>query len=158
MVGDLRFDVLSPDRCWHETNSDPNNDSLVLLLTYREDTVLFANEPEADAQQAMLDNHEPVTAEVLNVPHHGAGTSILPFFQAVHEEVAVVSVGPNSYGHPVPETLEELRDTGARVYRTDRSGDVTIRFESPGIRVDTGTGRRFLFQGGGAGGAVMRGP
>src|SRR5207237_4895041 len=36
VVGDLRFDVLSPDRCWHGTNSDPNTDSLVLLLPSRE--------------------------------------------------------------------------------------------------------------------------
>jgi competence protein ComEC len=146
VVGDLRFDVLSPDRCWHGTNSDPNNDSLVLLLTYGGDSVLFANEPEADAQQVMLDDHEPLTAEVLNVPHHGAGTSIFPFFQAVHETIAIVSVGPNSYGHPVPETLDELRTTGARVFRTDRSGDVTIRFEEPGIRVDTGRDREIVFR------------
>jgi competence protein ComEC len=144
-VGDLRFDVLSPDRCWQGTNSDPNNDSIVLLLTYRGDSVLFANEPEADAQQAMLDAHAPLTAEVLNVPHHGAGTSILPFFQAIHDAVAVVSVGPNTYGHPVPRTLQWLSSTGARVFRTDRAGDVVIRFEDPGIRVDTGRGRRFAF-------------
>ncbi|MFN2545360.1 MAG: DNA internalization-related competence protein ComEC/Rec2 [Actinomycetota bacterium] len=141
MIGDLRFEVVSPDRCWNGTNSDPNNDSLVLLLSYREDTVLFANEPEADAQQVMLDDGEPLTAAVLNVPHHGAGTSIEPFLQAVHELVAVVSVGPNTYGHPVPQTLEWLRDSGARVFRTDRSGDVVITFEPPGISVDTARGR-----------------
>ena len=43
---------------------------LVLLLTYREDSVLFANEPEVEAQQTMLQDGEPLTAEVLNVPHH----------------------------------------------------------------------------------------
>jgi competence protein ComEC len=145
VVGDLRLDVLSPDRCWNGTNSDPNNDSLVLLVTYREDTVLLANEPEADAQQVMLDAHQPLNAMVLNVPHHGADTSILPFFQAVHEQVAVVSVGPNNYGHPVPQTLDWLRSTGARVFRTDRSGDVVVRFTSPGIVVDTGRGRHLAF-------------
>ena len=93
----------------------------------------------------MLDAHVPLSAEVLNVPHHGAGTSIDPFFQAVHESVAVVSVGPNSYGHPVPSTLQALRDTGARVFRTDRSGDVVIQFEPPGIVVETGRGARFAF-------------
>jgi competence protein ComEC len=104
-----------------------------------------------DAQQAMLANHEPVTAEVLNVPHHGAGTSIQPFFQAVHDTVAVVSVGPNTYGHPVPRTLDWLRESGARVFRTDRSGTVVIRFEPPGLVVDTGRGRRFAFAIGGGG-------
>jgi len=145
-VGDLRLDVLSPDRCWHGTNSDPNNDSIVILLHYLEDTVLFANEPEASAQQAMLDAHEPLTAEVLNVPHHGAGTSIQPFFQAVHEQLAVVSVGPNTYGHPVPETLDELRQTGARVMRTDRAGDVVVTFTPAGISVHTGNGGDLLLQ------------
>jgi competence protein ComEC len=145
VLGDLRVDVLSPDRCWHDTNSDANNDSIVFLLSYRGDTVLFANEPEAESQQAMLDARRSVAAEVLNVPHHGAATSIEPFFQAVHETVAVVSVGPNSYGHPVPSTLEALRDTGARVFRTDRSGDVIITFEPPGIVVRTGRGRTVAF-------------
>ena len=49
------------------------------------------------------------------------------------------------YGHPVPRTLDWLRSTGTRVFRTDRAGDVVIRFEDPGIRVDTGRGRRFAF-------------
>lgn len=146
LVGDLRFDVLSPDRCWRGTHSDPNNDSLVLRLSYREDIVLFANEPEADAQAQMLRVGAPLTAAVLNVPHHGAGTSIRPFFEAVHEQVAIVSVGPNDYGHPVPRTLEWLRGTGARVLRTDHVGDVVIAFTSSGMRVDTEHGRDLLIQ------------
>jgi len=136
-VGDLRLDILSPDRCWQDTNSDPNNDSIVVLLSYREDTVLFANEPEGPAQQAMLDSGRPLTAMVLNVPHHGAGTSILPFFRSVHERVAVVSVGPNRYGHPVPRTLGWLRSTGALVLRTDEVGDIVVRFEGSGLSITT---------------------
>jgi competence protein ComEC len=131
-VGDVRIDVLSPDRCWQGTNSDPNNDSLVLLVSCGADRVLFANEPEAAAQQALLDRHAPIVAPVLNVPHHGAGTSIVPFLQAVHEAVAVVSVGPNSYGHPALATIRALLASGARVFRTDRSGDVTVTFEPGG--------------------------
>jgi len=145
-VGRLRIDVLSPDRCWEGTNSDANNDSLVLLLCYGEDRVLFANEPEASAQQVLLDDHQPIMAEVLNVPHHGAGTSIAPFLDAVQETVAVVSVGPNDYGHPVPWVLDELRRTGARVFRTDRSGDVTVTFADPGLVVRTAHGRTFEFR------------
>jgi competence protein ComEC len=138
VVGDLRLDILSPDRCWQGTNSDPNNDSIVILLTYREGTVLFANEPEGPAQQTMLDRGRPLTAMVLNVPHHGAGTSILPFFESVHERVAVVSVGPNRYGHPVPRTLQWLRSTGALVLRTDRVGDIVVRFEGSRLSITTG--------------------
>jgi competence protein ComEC len=140
-IGDLRFDVLSPDRCWSGTNSDPNNDSLVLRLSYGGRSVLFANEPEVDAQQVMLDDDVPFAADVLNVPHHGAATSLDEFLAAAGGRVAVVSVGPNSYGHPVPRTLDVLRASGARVFRTDRAGDVTIEFGETGMRVRTGTGR-----------------
>jgi competence protein ComEC len=132
VVGDVRVDVLSPDRCWRGTSSDPNNDSLVLMITCGRGRVLFANEPETAAQQAMLDADLPITAPVLNVPHHGAATSIASFFDAVHAAVAVVSVGPNTYGHPVPATLQALRASGARVFRTDLAGDVTVTFEPGG--------------------------
>jgi competence protein ComEC len=117
----------------------------VLLVTDGEDCVLFSNEPEADAQQVLLDDHVPITAAVVNVPHHGAGTSIAPFLDAVHATVAVISVGPNTYGHPVPWVVNELRRSGARVFRTDRSGDVTVTFGPRGLLVLTGRGRSFEF-------------
>jgi competence protein ComEC len=131
-IGGIRLDVLSPDRCWVGTNSDPNNDSLVILLTYREDTVLFGGEPEQPAQQRMLDEHEPLHAEVMKVPHHGAATSLASFFQAVDADVAVISVGPNPYGHPVPSTIAEIQATGAQVWRTDQHGDVVVTFDGRG--------------------------
>jgi beta-lactamase superfamily II metal-dependent hydrolase len=34
-----------------------------------------------------------------------------------------------------------LRRDGARVFRTDRSGDVVVTFEGPGLRIETGRGR-----------------
>jgi competence protein ComEC len=135
-LGSLRLDVLSPDRCWHDTESDANNDSLVILLTYREDTVLFAAEPEEPGQQWILDKGEPVHAEVLKVPHHGAATSLPAFFQAVDAKVAVVSVGPNDYGHPVPATLASIRETGASVWRTDQHGTITVTFDH-GVEVSS---------------------
>jgi competence protein ComEC len=131
-VGAVRLDVLSPDRCWIDTNSDPNNDSLVILLSYREDTVLFGGEPEQPAQQQMLDEREPVHAEVMKVPHHGAATSLPQFFQAVDAKVAVISVGPNMYGHPVPSTIQAIQDTGSQVWRTDQHGDVVVTFDAQG--------------------------
>ena len=68
-------------------------------------------------------------ADVLKVPHHGAATSLPAFFEAVHARVAVVSVGENTYGHPVPATLASIAATGAQVWRTDQRGTITIRFE-----------------------------
>lgn len=137
-VGGVRLDVLGPWACAHGTNSDPNNDSLVIRLTYREDAVMFPADAEEPLQQQILDAGEPLAAVVLKCPHHGGATSLVDFFDAVAPELAVVSVGPNDYGHPVPEVLDELRAAGARVMRTDRAGDVMVTFSSRGLLVESG--------------------
>jgi competence protein ComEC len=135
-VGDLGLDVLSPDRCWVGTNSDANNDSLVIMLRYREDTILLGGEPEEPAQQVLLDDGAPIHAELLKVPHHGAATSLAEFFQAVGATLAVISVGqPNDYGHPVPSTLQAISATGAQIWRTDQHGTIIVTFGGQGISV-----------------------
>jgi competence protein ComEC len=136
-VGDVRLEILSPDRCWSGTESDTNNDAIVVRASLGEDSVLFATEPEEPAQQVLLDDGEDLRADVLKVPHHGAATSIEPFFEAVDADVAVVSVGPNTYGHPVPEVLDWIRATGAEVVRTDQAGTVTVTFEPGGVVVES---------------------
>jgi competence protein ComEC len=129
-VGDLRLDILSPHECWTGTESDTNNDALVVMLSRDDDRVLLATEPEEPAQEWLVDSGMPLQADVLKVPHHGAATSIPEFFQAVQAQVAVVSVGENTYGHPVPTTLDALTAAGAEVWRTDQHGTVTITFEA----------------------------
>jgi competence protein ComEC len=99
--------------------------------------VLFPADAEEPLQQEILDAHEPLAAEVLKVPHHGGATSLAEFLDAVDPELALVSVGPNDYGHPVPAILEELRATGAQVLRTDRAGDVTVTFAPEGLLVES---------------------
>jgi competence protein ComEC len=130
-LGLLRLDILSPDRCWAGTESDTNNDAIVVRATYRGNIVLIASEPEEPAQEVLLEAGVDLHADVLKVPHHGAATSIPEFFDAVSARVAVVSVGENDYGHPVPATLDALVASGAEVWRTDRAGTITISFVGP---------------------------
>jgi competence protein ComEC len=141
VVGDVRLDVLSPHECWSGTESDTNNDALVLRLSRGGDVVLFATEPEEPAQEWLLGRRDEsgldLGADVLKVPHHGAATSVAEFFEAVAAPVAVVSVGENTYGHPVPTTLAALEGAGSTVWRTDRRGTVTVRFVG-GVPIATG--------------------
>lgn len=134
-VGDVELVVLSPDRCWSGTSSDANNDGIVFMVRFVEDAVLFASEFEQPAQQRLLDVGIPLRAEVLRVPHHGAATSLPELFQAVGATYAVISVGPNDYGHPVPSTLQAIAATGAEIWRTDQRGDIVVTFGSWGISV-----------------------
>ena len=135
-VGDLRLDVLGPDRCWAGTNSDPNNDSIVLLASVGTARVLLPGDAEVDAQAALLEAGVDLHAAVLKVPHHGGDTSLPAFLDAIGATVAVVSVGhPNDYGHPVASVLAGLRGSGARVLRTDRLGAIVVTLSGRGVAV-----------------------
>jgi DNA internalization-related competence protein ComEC/Rec2 len=127
-LGSLRLDVLSPDRCWTGTESDANNDAIVIRATYRNDIVLIASEPEEPAQEWLLESGVDLRADILKVPHHGAATSVPEFFDAVQADAAIVSVGENDYGHPTAFTLDALAASGAQVWRTDRQGTITVVF------------------------------
>ena len=129
-VADLTLQILGPEHCAHGTDSDPNNDSIVLRLRDGPDTVLFSGDAEvAEQTEVLRDERALLAATVLKVPHHGGDTSLPGFVAATRAAVAVVSVGPNHYGHPVPGVLAGLRRDGMRVFRTDRSGDVTVTFD-----------------------------
>ena len=58
------------------------------------------------------------------------------FLRQVSPEIALISVGNNSYGHPHMRVLEELTEIGADVYRTDESGCMTIWLQG-NLRADT---------------------
>jgi competence protein ComEC len=130
-VADVTLDVLGPTHCWNGTESDPNNDSLVLLVHEGDASVLFTGDAQQENQNDLLAHERPyLHATVLKVPHHGGATSLPGFLAAVHARIAVISVGqPNRYGHPNPNVLALLARDGMRILRTDRSGDITVVFE-----------------------------
>jgi competence protein ComEC len=135
-VGGLVVEVLGPDEC-SPGGSEPNDDSLVLRLRYGRASVLFPGDAEVGAQEDLMDDGDPIEARVLKVPHHGGDTSAEGFFEAVGAEVAVVSTGPNDYGHPNPGVLAALRGTSDVVLRTDVAGEVTVRFSDLGLLVES---------------------
>ena len=62
------------------------------------------------------------------VGHHGSRYSTsFELLEAAQPEMAVISVGYNNYGHPADEALARLNLAGARVYRTDIDGSITVR-------------------------------
>lgn len=75
-------------------------------------------------------------ADVLKVPHHGSESSSTPaMLDRVRPRLAVLSVGPNPYGHPREEVLARYRERGIPVVRTDRGGTVRLRLDDRGLRV-----------------------
>jgi competence protein ComEC len=137
-VGDVTVEVLGPEEC--SGGASPNDDSLVLRLSRGPATILFPGDAEVPAQEELLEDGDPVAADVLKVPHQGADTSTPEFFEAVGARVAVVPVGPNNYGHPNEGVLRQIQATGARVLRTDLAGTITVRFRGDEVLVESAGG------------------
>ena len=136
-LGDAICTVVSPNA---EADKDMNNESVVIFLDYNDSEFLFTGDMEEWAEDALLNSHEYVNADVLKVAHHGSftGTSEA-FLHAVTPDYAVISCGQNNkYGHPHQETLDKLKASGAVLYRTDVSGDILFLSDGKTITVQTG--------------------
>ncbi|GAA2599965.1 ComEC/Rec2 family competence protein [Winogradskya consettensis] len=139
-IGDLELTVLGPLEPLHGTNSDPNNNSLVLLARVGGHTVLLPGDAETEEQQELLNHLGPqaVHADVLKVSHHGSPYQLPAFVDAVDPAVALVSVGlDNDYGHPNGALLDRISRGGARVLRTDKEGDLAAVRTPTGLAVVT---------------------
>lgn len=116
-LGALELVVEGPVRRY----ASPNDQSIVISVIGPSRTMLLSGDIETHAQ----DDLEHLRADVLKVPHQGAATSDAEWLSAVGSDVAVISVGPNQFGHP-EEWVIELLARSNTVYRTDVEGDVVI--------------------------------
>lgn len=108
--------------------SSPNEGSVVLRLSYGDQTTLLTGDAEGEAEQAMLRSNRPLQSTVLKAGHHGANTSSSEaFLAAVKPQVIIISAGrDNSYGHPHPAMLRRASASGAAILRTDELGTVEM--------------------------------
>jgi competence protein ComEC len=129
--------VLNPPATLLEgTNSDLNNNSAVLRLVMGEVSFLLTGDIELEAELGLIARGAGLGSTVLKVGHSGSLTSTSQdFLAAAAPEVAVISVGPNPYGHPHGGVVASLEESlgAANVYRTDELG--TIEFITDGERL-----------------------
>ncbi len=118
-VGQFTIDVLGPKRRFDAVNDG----SLVLWVDVSKgSSLVLTGDIEAVGQADV----GPLAADILKVPHHGSITSDLDWLRQSRASIAVISVGPNSFGHPRREVIEALVSAGAEVRRTDELGDISI--------------------------------
>ena len=127
---DMICRVYSP---WKSVKS-ANDVSLLLEFSSGGNSVLFTGDISKSGEPELLPD-----VDILKVPHHGSDTACSEaLLSAASPEVAIISVGENSYGHPSGEVLERLSDSGSEIYRTDQCGAITVRFDHRGnIHVET---------------------
>ncbi|MCD8367667.1 MAG: DNA internalization-related competence protein ComEC/Rec2 [Clostridiales bacterium] len=111
-----------------QEDADSNNAGISLLLSYGTLDFLVTGDMDIATETALVEREQLSDIEYLMVGHHGSkyatGDALL---SALTPEVAVISVGYNTYGHPTEETLARLAAWNCTVYRTDEDGTVLLR-------------------------------
>jgi competence protein ComEC len=124
-AGPLRFDLLWPraDTLPPPPGADPNRTALVAVARDGAFDALLPADAESDVTAAL----DLPRVDLLKVAHHGSEDPGLPALLArVRPALAVIPVGPNTYGHPTAQALGALRAKVPHVYRTDRDGTVRV--------------------------------
>lgn len=136
-IDDVRVSVLHPASEWMAGRFAPNENSVVLRVTYGCFDALLAGDAGFAAESVLTPRVREV--DLLKVGHHGsAGATSDAWLDGLRPRAAVISVGPNTYGHPAPDVLRRLAVRGVPVFRTDRGGTVTVRSDGRYFQVIQG--------------------
>ncbi len=138
-LDEVSVSFLAPDSAWTVGLKDPNLASTIAVVRYGVVRFLLVGDAERAEEDWLLAHHrDELRAQVLKVGHHGSSTSSSDaFLDAVHPDVAVISVGAgNTYGHPSNDVLHALSRVGAEVLRTDEAGTVIVRTDGVHIEIE----------------------
>lgn len=131
----LMFTCLSPSA---ETEmAGGNENSLVLKLSYKEMDFLFTGDIGEEEERKLLEEGQDIQADILKVAHHGSKySSSEMFLEAVSCSEAIISSGKNNtYGHPAPETIENLEKHNINWYNTAENGALILKTDGIGYTI-----------------------
>jgi competence protein ComEC len=117
-LGEFEFEALGPMRRYAEDNDG----SVALWVGARDHTVLLPGDIGSVSQRELPVLHP----EVMMIPHHGSATTDLTWLAATVGDLAVISVGTNTYGHPDVGVMGALAARGVQPLLTLEHGDIVV--------------------------------
>ncbi len=134
---ELFFQCLHPSKGYRA--EDINETSMVLLVTYREFSMLLTGDVQGAGEEHLTQElqawkkpgateHAETELTILKVAHHGSKNSTSEeFLKAANPKLAIISCGEgNRYGHPHEETLERLEKADVPWFCTKDYGAITV--------------------------------
>lgn len=120
---DLNFEVLWPPKGY--VSSEENQNSLVMMLTYRDFRVLFTGDIDQSVERIIADELSRVNIVV--IPHHGSKTSSSKdFIERTNPEYGIMSYGENNYGIPGVEVIERYEESDVNLLSTYEHGEIIV--------------------------------
>lgn len=130
----IRFGKITVASFDSKAGSEENN-GLVYRLEAEGTRLLFTGDIDKEGARRLVFRGADIDCDVIKVPHHGASTSVLPeFTEATSPDIAVISCGKNSYGHPHQKALTTYTENCGTLLRTDQNGTVRIYLLPGGVR------------------------
>ena len=143
--GDVKFNVLYPTKDLVKAvnsgkeKTDPNNESVVGRLVYKNFSVMFTGDAEKPVESNIWADNDAknLKCNILKAGHHGSYTaSTENFLKTVKPEYVLISAGEpsdkrggNTYGHPHLEPLQNYLAEGIpakNIFWTWKNGTVVI--------------------------------
>ncbi|MCL7748826.1 ComEC/Rec2 family competence protein [Halalkalibacter alkaliphilus] len=117
------------------STSEMNNLSLVLKVTYKNNTFLFTSDLYKKLEKELLEKKKDVLqADLLHAPHHGDRTSSsIDFIDAVNPKYIIISANILQS----KKVINRYVKRGSKVLATRINGDILIRSDGDNISVIT---------------------
>ncbi|MFV2001191.1 MAG: ComEC/Rec2 family competence protein [Acidimicrobiia bacterium] len=122
-IGSIDIEVVSPMRRYAS-----DNDGSIAILATSQRSVLIPGDIEAIAQADLPE----LNPNVLVIPHHGSASSDVGWITRTVGQVAILSYGTNTFGHPSPQIMLALQDANVEVRETFTEGDVSVSLSRVG--------------------------
>ena len=122
--GEVTFTCLHPEE--GSIASDPNDNSIVLQMAYRNLQALFTGDLPTEAED-FLEQLGPIS--LFKVAHHGSKyASSEALLEICQPQLAIISCGAgNRYGHPHKEVLDRLEAIDCPYYVTAGHGALLLK-------------------------------
>ncbi|MFC1722399.1 ComEC/Rec2 family competence protein [Patescibacteria group bacterium] len=129
-IGEVGLHVFWPMRDFPDSNI--NNNSIVLLLDYKEFEMLLMGDIETTSSVKLdiirMQEYIQDNLDVFKIPHQGSIDSLnSTIFSVLKPKVCLLSVGKgNHFGHPHPKTIETINNYECSLFRTDYLGTIEV--------------------------------
>lgn len=141
----VHFEILHPGDIMLDDGKGGLNANAIVAKMYctiknKTTTIMFTGDIEEKAEEELVKIYgDKLKADILKVAHHGSKTSSTAgFLKCVSPKIALIGVGKdNTFGHPNSGVLSRLEDINAKIYRTDKLGEITITISKNKTRIKT---------------------
>ena len=141
----VHFEILHPGDIMLDDGKGGLNANAIVAKMYctiknKTTTIMFTGDIEEKAEEELVKIYvDKLKADILKVAHHGSKTSsTAEFLKYVSPKIALIGVGKdNTFGHPNSGVLSRLEDINAKIYRTDKLGEITVTISKSKTSIKT---------------------